>query len=270
MLFIDMSSTLTDMISRFVSGVPNFIIAIIILLIGLIVSKIASKVIKNLLVKIKVDKLGDSLNEIDFIESTNVKIKLSAVFSKIVYYVLLLFFTIAATDALNMPAVSNLVVGIFNFVPKLIVALIFLIIGILAADAIKSIVLTTCNSLGISSGKIIASFLFYFLLVNIFISALSLAEIETAFLQQNISIVLGGIVLAFAIGYGLASKDSMSNLLASYGSNDKFKIGDTLTIDGDTGKVIDLDGSSVTITSNDRRIVYPLNKVMNSKIEIHN
>ena len=265
-----MSSTLTDLVTRFVSGIPSFVMAIVILIVGLIVSKIVLKVVKTLLVNIKIDVLGEKLNEIDFIESANVKIELSTVFSKIIYYILLLFFLVAATDALKMPAVSNLVVSIFNFVPKLLVALIFLIIGILAADAIKSVVLTTCNSLEIPSGKIISSFLFYFLLINIFISVLSLAEIETAFLQQNISIVLGGIVLAFAIGYGLASKDTMSNLLASYGNNDKFKIGDTLTIDGDTGEVIDLDGSSVTISVNDRRIIYPLNNVMNSKIEIHN
>ena len=76
---------------------------------------------------------------------------------------------------------------------------------------------------------------------------------------------------AFAIGYGLASQASMSNFLASYYSKGKFDVGDTVTIDNVTGKIVEMDKSSlILIKEGGNKIVFPLNHVSNMKIEIHN
>ncbi|NNE26980.1 MAG: mechanosensitive ion channel [Saprospiraceae bacterium] len=265
------SNALQELITKFVSGVPNFVMAVVVALVGIIVSKIVSKIVKKFLIKIKIDKLGDKLNEIEFIEKSNFTIKLSTVFSKVVYYFLVLFFLVAASDVLKMPAVSNLVIGIFNLIPHLIVAGIILILGTLLADAIRGISQTGMESLGIPSARMIANFVFYFLFINVVISAMTQAKINTEFLAQNISLIIGGLVLAVAIGYGLASKESMANFLASYYSRGKFEVGDTITIDDTTGRVVSMDKSCVTIVNEaGHKVIFPLSKISQSKIEIHN
>jgi len=149
--------------------------------------------------------------------------------------------------------------------------MIVLVVGTLIADMLKSVTQSALESLGIPSARMISSLVFYFLMINIVISALTAAQIDTAFLSQNISLVIGGIILAFAIGYGLASKASMSNFLASYYSKGKFDVGDTVTIDGVTGKIVEMDKSSlILIKDGGNKIVFPLNHVSNMKIEIHN
>ncbi len=267
---IDFSGMLGELVSGFINGVPNFVSAIVIILLGLIISKFVAKMILKLLQSINADKIGEKLNSIDIIAQSNIQIKISEFFSKIIYYVLVLFFLVMATDVLNMPAVSELVAGIFKFIPNVISALIFLIIGLLIADFIKNIVYTACNSLGIPSAKLISSFLFYFLLINVIISALSQAKINTEFLSQNISLVIGGGVLAFAIGYGLASKNVVANYLASFYSKDKFKVGDRVTINDVTGNISELDKTSITIDTQNSKVIIPLSKVTSEKIEIHN
>lgn len=265
------STALQELVSKFVSGVPNFIMAIVIAIIGIIIAKIISKIVRKFLEKIRIDKLGDKLNEIEIVDKSNIKIKISQILAKVVYYFLVLFFLVAATDVLNMPAVSELVLGIFNLIPSLIVAGIILILGTLMADALRGICQTGLESLGIPSARLIASFVFYFLFINIVISALTQAQINTEFLSQNISLIIGGIVLAFAIGYGLASKDTMANFLASYYSKNKFDVGDTITIDGETGKIVEIDKSSLILISDaGNKIIFPLNHISKSKIEIHN
>ena len=178
---------------------------------------------------------------------------------------------VAATDVLDMPAVSNLVMGLFNLIPSIIVAGIILIVGTLFADTLRAISQTALDSLGVPSARLISNLLFYFLFINIVISALTQAKINTEFLSQNISLLIGGVVLAFAIGYGLASKSSMANFLASFYSKGKFDIGDKITVDGETGKIINMDKSSLIIV-NDKgnKVVFPLNQINNQKIEIHN
>ncbi len=272
MLFIDLSSmtgTLTQLISQVVSTVPKIAGAIIILLVGMLISKMVSKAVIKLLEKINIDKIGEKLNEIDIVEKSNIKVKLSTIFGKIIYYFLLVIFMAAAADVLQMPAISNLIADLFNLIPKLVVGFIILIFGIILSDGIKNLVSTTLTSLGISSAKMIANFLFYFLFINVVIVAIAQADINTDFLEQNISIIIAGAVLAFSIGYGLASKDSVGNFLASFYTKNKIEIGDVISIDEHKGEIINIDNNSVTIETDDRQIVYPLNHFMKEKFSIH-
>ena len=264
-----MQSALTDMLSKFTSTVPNVIMALVIFLVGYIVSKLVARVIKTTLKKVGIDKLGEKLNEIDIVQKANMDIKFSDVTSKVVYYFMMLFFAVAATSVLGIPEISTLVSDIFTFIPNLIVAIIVLILGTLLADVLRKFVDTALKSLGVTSSGMIASFLFYFLFINVVIVALSQAKIDTSFLSQNISIIIAGIAAAFAIGYGLASKDVMANMVASFYSKDQFMIGDKITIEGETGVVSDVSKSSLTIKTETGKVVFPLSKATNQKVEFH-
>ena len=265
------STILTDMLKGMADVVPNVLGALVIAIAGYIIAKIVSASIKKVLTKINIDKISDKLNEIDIVERSKVNIKISTILSKIVYYFILLLALVAATDVLKMPAVSNLVASIFDLIPNIIVAGIILVLGILISDALRNMTQTALTSLGVPSARLIASLVFYFLFINIVISALSQAKVNTDFLSQNISLLIGGGVLAFAIGYGLASKNSMSNFLASYYSKGKFEVGDVVTIQEVTGKIIEIDKSSLVLVKDDgNKVIFPLNHISNTKIEIHN
>jgi small-conductance mechanosensitive channel len=100
------------------------------------------------------------------------------------------------------------------------------------------------------------------------ISALSQAKIDTDFVKNNLSIILSGGVAAFALGYGLASKDMMSNFLASFYSRRHFNIGDTIKIGDTIGKIVYMDSSCVKMQTAERLVVTPLSKLMKEEIQI--
>ena len=258
-----------DLLKQFFNAVPKILLALVIIIVGVIISKIVAGIIKRLLGKIGVDRLGEKLSEIDIVQQSNVSIKISSVLSKFIYYILLLFFMIASAEALGMPAISNLVSDIINFIPNLIVAIIMLILGLLVAEALKNVVLTALKSLGIPSANMISSFIFYFILITVFVSALRQAAVETEFLETNLSILIAGIVFAFAIGYGLASKDLLKNIISSFYNKGRLSVGDRISLDDVSGEIIEIDNTTVTIRSNDRRIVYPLSQVLGNKLVIH-
>ena len=135
-------------------------------------------------------------------------------------------------------------------------------------DMLKKLVHTACASLNIPAAGLIANFVFYFVFINVAMITLSQAGIDTNFIQDNLSIILAGIVGAFAVGYGYASRPLIGNLLAAYYNKNKVKVGDTIAIDGVKGKVIELDNSTMTLEADDRKIVVPLNKLSSEKYEI--
>lgn len=262
-------NALMDMVKKFAETVPNVFMALIIFVIGYIIAKLIAKVVGKSLKKVGIDKIGEKLNEIDIVEKANMNIKISDLASKFLYYFILLFFTVAATSVLGIPEISNLITDIFTFIPNLLVAIIILILGTLLADMLRKVILTALTSLGISSAGLISSILFYFLFINIVIVALGQAKVDTSFLSQNISIIIAGVVLAFAIGYGLASKDVMANIVASFYSKDQFQVGQKITIDGETGIVSDVTKNSLVIKTETGKVMFPLSHATNTKVEYH-
>ena len=263
-------SLLQGLLRQFMSAVPNIVGAIIIMIIGWIISKLVAGIVRKILVSIKIDALAEKLNEIEIVHKANLNIEPSRVLSKILYYILMLIFTIAATDKLGMPAVSNLVSDLITYIPYLISALAVMVIGLLVSEFIKNVALTAMKSLGIPSANMIANIIFYFLLITVLMSALAQAQINTDFITSNLTLIIGAIAAAFAFGYGFASRDLMANYLASFYSKGKVKVGDVITIDGDEGEVIALDNTSLTLKTNEKQIIVPLSKLTASSIEIHN
>ncbi len=260
---------LTELYDNISKAFPRILGAILIFIVGWIIAKIVSIVIKRILRSIGVDKLAKKLNEIEFIEKSSFNIVPSVVLSQIAYYFLLLIFTIVASDYLEIEAITGLVSNIIFYIPKLIAALIVLVFGLLIAQSIQSILVTTLKSVGVPSAKIIGVFVFYFIFLMSVITALTQVGIDTDFISNNLSIIIGGCVFAFALGYGLASKDMMANFLASFYSKEKIKIGDLISVDNVKGEVIRIDSSSITLLTKSSRIVIPLSKLTSETFEIH-
>ncbi|MEM6772898.1 MAG: hypothetical protein AAF597_20130, partial [Bacteroidota bacterium] len=140
---------------------------------------------------------------------------------------------------------------------------------VFVADAIKKLIASTCASLGIASGNLIANIVFYFILLNIILIALRQAKMQTEFMEDNISIILAGVAGAFAIGYGFASRDIMSSLLASFYSRGRVKVGDEITVSGMRGEVIVINNNDLILRAEDSEYVVPFSLVTKEGVEIH-
>jgi hypothetical protein len=242
--------------------------AFAILILGWLLARFISKMMQKLLKAIKIDKLGEKINEIDILEKANVKILPSNVISKLLYYILMLVVITAALEVLSLDQLSQQVTKLIEYIPKLFSATLILIGGLIVANAIKGLLNAAFQSLNIASGKLISGFVFYFIFISVLLSALPQADFQVDFLQDNLTIIIGGIVFAFAIGYGFASRNIMSNLLAALYSKNKFRIGDDIKIEGTRGTIVEMDSTSLTLETSDRRIVFPLNLLTTQRVEV--
>jgi hypothetical protein len=263
-ILIDTFRKLLEQLTSFIS---NVIPAILVLIIGVVVAKLIRKGLQKALEKSGFDKLGDKLNEIDIVKNTG-GIKFSAVIPSIIYYYILLIFIPLATDKIGMKVLTDMVTSLVNLVPKLIVSAIMLSIGIVIADALKNAVINVSKSLKIESGKLLGSIVFFFFLVIATIAALKQAGIETSLLESSFNLIIGGIIFAFAVGYGMASRDVLSNILSSFYSKNKFKEGQVVAIDGVKGEILSMDTTSITLLTGDTQTIFPLSVLQNKQVEL--
>lgn len=259
---------LQEILKNLAGVLPKLFAAIAVLVVGCYVSKIISRFISSLLEKIGLDKFADKLNDIDVVQQYDIKTRPSQVVGRMIHYVMTLIFLILATDILGMVAVSQLVRDLINYIPSLFFAILIMVVALFIADALKGIVVTACRSIGVPSPNLIGNLVFYFVFLTGAVSALSQARVDTDFVKSNLSIILGGAVGAFALGYGLASKDMMSNLIGSMYTRRRFRIGDVIRIDNMVGRIVALDSTSVILNAPDRQIVIPLSKLSREAVEI--
>lgn len=260
-------NTFQTLINQFVSFVPKLIGAAVVLGIGILVAKMVSALVRRVLKGAGFDRFGDKLNEIDMIRQLQTEIKLSEIVATVLYYFILLVFITAATETLGVAAITGMVTSLVNFIPKLIAAAIMLQVGVLVADVLKRGVVSLCASFGIASGRLLGMVVFFFILIITIISALGQAGINTELLESSFNLMIGGVIFAFAIGYGLASRDVMANILSSFYSKNKYREGQRIRMDGITGEIIKVDSTSLTLQTGDSTTTIPMQLLQTKTVE---
>lgn len=258
-----------EVITMVYTFVPKIAMAIIVLVIGSIIARFIRRAMRRIIAGLGLDKLTEQLNEIEIVQRSGMLIAISGILSATVYYFLMLSFFIVATDVMGIQVVTDMVRDLIRYLPSLLTAFLMFIAGIFLADGIRKIVQTALQSIGIPSAQLIASVVFYFLFITIAVSAMSQAKIDTGFISSNLTVIVGAGALAFALGYGLASRDLVANYLAGYYNRNKVRVGDEIRIIGVKGKVVMIDSTSLILQTDDRAIVIPLSKLNTEKIEVY-
>ena len=263
-------NTFTTLISQFVDFVPRVIGCFVILAIGYLVARGVKVIVSQLLSRVGFDRIGDRLNEIGVIKQLKTEIKLSDIVAKILYYYILLIFLTFAADTLGVDTITNMVLSLVTFIPKLIAGAVMLQIGVMLSDAIKTAIIALCKSFNISSAKLIGNIAFIFFLIITLITSLGQIGIETALLESSFILIIGGVVGAFALGYGIASKDVLANIISSFYSRKNYREGQVIKIDNVKGVITKIDNTSVTIVNDTTTTIIPLQLFQTKQVEICN
>ncbi len=260
-------SSLRELGLTVMSALPNIIGALILLLIGWLIARLARFVIRRVLRTKSLENVTRYLNELRWVQRSEVKVDSARLIARFVYWVILLFFFVAASETLGWTAVSQTLGDLLGYLPALLSAVIIAIVGLYIAQVVKNLILGTLLSLEMSSAKIISSFVFYIIAVFVILTALDQAGIDTTIITSNVTLILGAIMLTFAIAFALAAKDILRDILSSFYGRQNFKVGDLIKVNGMEGEIIRIDSISVVIKTPASEIVLPAHILISEKIE---
>lgn len=176
---------------------------------------------------------------------------------------------ISAADAMGWNALSNEVSKLLSLLPNLLVAIIFFVVGSYIASFVRDVIKGTGSSLGISAGKLISNVVFYLLFIIVTLTALEQAGVDTSIITSNLLMIMGAILAAAAISYGFASRDVLSNILASFFSRKTFAVGQVIEVDGVRGRIITVNNISVTLEIDASEcVVIPAHDLITNKVKV--
>ncbi len=266
--FLDIIITsLTNVVTQIFDFFPRLIGGLILFLIGWLIAKSVSKLIAKLLaqdtIKSVLTKLADSL------ELSQMGIQLDVAISKVIYYIIILIFLLSATDAMGLAMLSQQISALIQYMPQLLTAIVVALIGLYFAGMVRDLVGASAKSMGMRPWRLLGSLAYYLLAITVIVSALGQAGIQTELITANVSILIAGIVGAFALSYGFASRNILAGFLSSYYSKHHYKEGQVLEIDGKKGTIVAIDNVSITLDMEDRQVIVPIHKVLSENVTIY-
>ncbi|NNK73061.1 MAG: hypothetical protein HKO94_07700, partial [Flavobacteriaceae bacterium] len=120
--------------------------ALLILLFGWLFIKIVLVVLKKVLRLIKIDKLGEKINNVELFEGKKLNINLTKVILSFVKWSFLLLLIIIVSEMLGLTIISEELGNLIHYLPQLISALIIFMIGLFIANFAKNSIVALFKS----------------------------------------------------------------------------------------------------------------------------
>lgn len=146
--------SLMDALNSIIGFIPNLISAIILLLVAWIIATVVKKIIVKSLGALGFEEWLQKKGLVDRQKGKSDSEGLIKTFGKLAYFLIFLLFLPAVFDALKMESVSNpirsMMQSVLNFAPRILVAVIILVIGLFIAKMLGTLVKNLLQSLNVS------------------------------------------------------------------------------------------------------------------------
>ena len=247
-------------LSQVLAFVPALISALMLLGFGYLLAKVVSIAAVRLLQFVGVDRLLSRTAVQALLERSGTKQKTSEILGMIGFWIIFLVFLIKASDTLGLTMVSDALTGIANYIPKIGIATLILILGLIAANFVRELITMMCSSAGITHGTMVAQAVYVAVVLLIVVTAIDALGIDTALLNNTIVIVLAGLIGGAALSFGLGSRAAVANLIAAHYLGSVVRVGMTVKIGETEGTVVAVTPVSVVLETKAGRVIIPASR----------
>lgn len=262
------SVMINSIIGSVVNGIFSFLLIVCYVVLCWLLLKLFTMLVKKLCGLIRLDKIQHVVSENEFLNKLNITIKVDAILIFFVKIFFVFLMVLIGAELFGLTIVSNEIGSLLMYIPKVFVALLIFAGGLYFASWMKKIVVEVLKAVDFSGARMIGNILFYFIFVFVVITTLNQMGIDTSVITNNISIIIGAMLLTVALSLGLGAKDVVTRLLYSFYTRKNLEIGQLIRIDGLEGYVIAIDNIYLCLLVEGKKHFLPIAKVSESHIEI--
>jgi hypothetical protein len=210
---------LESLASKILDLLPNVLATSIIIAVGLAAAWATGTAAERLLRVVGLDQLCERLGVNAALARGGVKADPSRLLGRTVYWAIVVFAVIAALGALNLQPLNQFAQSFLAYLPHLFIAALVLATGYLLSNFVSQAVLIAAVNAGLPPARLLAACSRWGVQIVAVAMALEQLGIAQNIVVVGFGIVLGGIVLAAAIAFGLGAKDLTKEFLERRLSN---------------------------------------------------
>lgn len=211
-------ASLTSAMSLFFAAIPRLIGFAVIIIVGWIVSALLAKAIAVLLRKARFNHLAERSGFADFVNKTGANTDSAGMIASIANWFVRLIVLVVAFDALGLPAVSEVLRDLLLWLPNLAVALVVLVIGGIAANAVSKLVRGATAEGDLDNPDFLAKLASAAVWAFTVVVAVSQIGVATTLVNTLFMAIVGAFALALGLAFGLGGRDTAGEIIRRWDS----------------------------------------------------
>jgi hypothetical protein len=211
-----MMGSVSQALAIFMAAIPKVIGFAIILVIGWFLATLIARGVAALLRTVRFNDLAQRSGFADFVNSMGVQTDSSGFIALLTKWFIRLLTLVVAFDALGLPAISDVMRQALLWMPNLVVGLVILVLGGLAANAVAGVVRGATVSAGLGDPGTMAAIAKGTIWAFAIIVAVNQIGIAQTLINTLFMAVVGAAALAFGLAFGLGGRDTAAELLADW------------------------------------------------------
>lgn len=205
----DLTHQVENAIGNIIAFLPNILAAILILIIGAVIASVLGRITRRGLQRVRFDRaihaspVGTTISRV--VESP------AYIVGRVVYWLVMIGVISLAVAALNLPALNDLLAGIYGYVPNVLAAiLILLVASAISTGAVKLIQRTMGRS---AFARIVAAAIPAVTMSIAVFMILNQLGIARDIVNILFTGIVGALALGLALAFGLGGRDVARDLL---------------------------------------------------------
>lgn len=231
-----MMTSLAAAMAMFLSAIPKVIGFAVILVVGWLISSLVEKGVAALLRAIRFNDLAARSGFAGFVDkmhaghastapatgpahradAANMPSDAAGMIGLIVKWFIRLIAAVVAFDALGLPAVSDVLRQLLLWLPNVIVALVVLVIGGLAARALSNLVRGAAGEADLSNAELLAKVASALVWAFAIVVAVNQIGIATELVNTLFMAFVGAIALGLGLAFGLGGRETAGRILSRW------------------------------------------------------
>lgn len=209
-------SSFGDAFSMILGAIPRILGFIIIVAIGWFISSLMARAALGLLRAIRFDELMQRSGLADFMNKMGTGTNPAGIVAGLVKWIVRIVVLLVAFDTLGLPAVSDVMRQFLLWLPNLIVALVILFIGGIAARALGNVARGATAEGGFRNPETLSNVARTAVWAFAIVVAVNQLGIATNLINTLVTGLIGALALAAGLAFGLGGRDLAQRSLDSW------------------------------------------------------
>jgi hypothetical protein len=193
--------------------IPNLIGALIVLIVGLIVAAGLGALVEKLFDAVKLDAALAKLGLGPHFERAGLHLRGARFLGKLVYWFIVVAFLLAASDILQLSALSVFLRDVLAYLPSVIVAVLIMLASVIVARFLKKLVTASVLSARLHAAHFLGTLTWWSVVVFGFLTALVQLNIAASVINTLITGFIAMLAIAGGLAFGLGGRDYAMHLI---------------------------------------------------------
>ena len=195
---------------------PNILFSIAIILVGWVLCNIIKRIVVRLLRVCHFDTLAERAGIRQALERGGIKQNPSDIVGLLVFWFLFLIAIVTTLETLNLSGATDTLHTIYLYIPKIVAALVVLILGLYLANLLETVTRTSCANAGLQQAASIGRAAYIGTVIFVVAGIFEILDIASEIVIWAFILVFGAVCLALALAFGLGGRDVAARFLEKW------------------------------------------------------